>query len=628
MSAPDRASDARRRLPAHAPGGDGRGSWRETRLFVGAGGLLLLAMTLPAFRTFFFAENFEYLGLYQTRCGDFWRALLGPTNRIFFRPVFFASSLPWYYVLPLEPWAYHLRNFAFSVVNLLLLHRVLLGLVASRRARAAAFFLFALSKVHLTVVGYINIFDAAVSLMLLLATVLFFLRFAAGRRRLDYSFGLLFCLLSIFAKDYGLAITLVVVALAISYGLSRDDWRGDALWWARRLLPLPLMVLLYLSLRYAAVGPLPTDDPVYSPQLSFEVAAIKLLIFTSTLGNLSFAANGITGASGLGAWLTADAGPLGPWLSRMVRGNIARVSWGDAAQHVALMALLVVTLWRTHRGAGLRLLCPLVWIAAYLGPTLLTRNLQMYYNYEPLAGAAVLLGVCLDGAGRRLLGAWAAALLVVGANGAVSNYASHYGWQYVADSALRARRPVVEAYRGRELESVTFATAERGLWQFALGGEGYPLLPVLTGRPGLEVRFVSREELPALAARADASNPVFDIDQGFAAHPAHAQPSRATARGDRRADLRCEPGITATPNPALVGKEAGATTIRWNVGDGSQGRVTVSRDGGPEVLFAEGSRGSAVAPWLRAGSTYEFRLYRWREPPQLIGAIKVTGGAR
>ena len=37
--------------------------------------------------------------------------------------------------------------------------------------------------------------------------------------------------------------------------------------------------------------------------------------------------------------------------------------------------------------------------------------------------------------------------------------------------------------------------------------------------------------------------------------------------------------LTATPNPVPVGSEAGVTTIRWNTGDGSPGRVYVSHAG-------------------------------------------------
>ena len=584
-------------------------------------------MTYPAFRSFFISENFEYLGQYRAHCSDFWRAIMSPTNHIFFRPVFFASSLPWYYILPLEPWAYHLRNFVFSVFNILLLHRVLVRLVISRYARILALLLFTLSKIHLTNIGYINIFDATISLILLLSTVLFFLRYIAHRRTYDYGFGLLFCFLTTFGKDYGLVVTLVVTALVFSYGIKQSERRADALWWLRRLLPLPCMAILYLGFRYAIVGPLPASDPVYAPEVSLHVTITKLIIFTSTLGNLSLAFNGITGASGLGTWLMMDAGRMGPFLSETVQGTITRISWGDAVQYLTLLAVLFATLLRGRR-AGTALLFPLIWIVVYIGPTLLTRNLQMYYNYEPLAGVAVLLGICLDRADRRLLSVWCLAMVAIGVNGFVSNYTSLYGWQYVSNIAKKAEQPVIEAYRGRPIESFTFVTSEKPLLQFALGSDNYPMLPELMKLPALQVRYVSREELPAQLSHKNSSNLFFDSDNGFAEY-SNEQPFNMTttpgAPTARLPDLPCGVGLRAMPNLVIVTETQGSTTIEWSTGDGSLGRVYVSQDGAPERLFAEGSKSSADANWITNGSTYEFRLYSWGKSPTLIATTTVTG---
>ncbi len=597
-----------------------QGSWGETGLFVLIGGFLLLAMTRPAFNYFFFAENFEYLGQYRTHSNRFWQALLSPTNHIFFRPVFFTSSLPWYYILPLEPWAYHLRNFVFSIINLLLLHRVLARLIASQYARVLAFLFFTLSKIHLTTIGYINIFDSIVSLMLLLATILFFLRYIAERRKFDYLLALLFCFLSIFSKDYGLVIVFVVGALMASYLIHCGFWKTDTLSRMRGLSPLVLMVLIYLALRYAVVGPLPTSDPTYSPQFSYGLSVTKFVIFTSTLGNLSFAINGITGASGLGRWFTMDAGSVGPFLSEAVKGTITRVSWGDAVQYLALVALLFTTLLRGRR-AGKTLLFPLIWIAVYIGPTLLTRNLQMYYNYEPLAGVAVLLGICLDRADRRLLFVWCLAMVAIGVNGLVSNYTSLYGWQYVANIAKKAEHPVLDAHRGEPIESFTFVTSEKPLLQFALGSDNYPMLQELMKLPVLQVRYISREELPAQLSHKNSSNLFFDFDNGFAEY-SNEQPfnmtTTPTARRARLLNVTCGVSLRAIPNPGIVTEMHGSTTIEWSTGDGSLGRVYVSKDGGPERLFAEGSKSSADANWITNGSTYEFRLYSWRSSPTLI----------
>ncbi len=581
-------------------------------MFVLAGGLLLFVMTLPAFHTFFVAENFEYLGQYLTHDSNFWQAVMSPTNRIFFRPVFFITGLPWYYVLPLEPWAYHLRNFAFSIINLLLLHRVLIRIVKTRRARALALLFFALSKVHLTTIGYINIFDAIVTLMLLLLTTLFFLRYIARRRAVDYGLGLLFCSLSVFTKDYGLVIVFAVAALIACYGVKYDKWRTEIVWWGLRLSPLLLVVAVYLCLRYTVVGSLPSSDPIYSPQLSFNVTLHKLVILASTIANASFVPGGITGAGGLGSLFTTTL-----W------GNAARVNWGDVALCVALTALFVVTLVR-GRHAGRALLFPLVVMTVYFAPTLLTRNIQMYYHYEAMAATAIMLGLCLDRAGNRLLNVWSVAIIIIGINGAISNYTSVYGWQFVAGKAQEVRIPIVERYRGRSIESLTFLTSERSLWQFALGSEAYPLLPTLMDLPELKINYISHRELPTRRTLTDDANLLFDIDDGFAERTARQIPT-AALEGDL-SHTQSGGNITAYPNPVRAETSPGTTTITWSTKLASSSQVYVSENNGAEKLFAqnlEGRDGSAEAPWISKGKTYEFRLYEGTERKNLLGTVKV-----
>ena len=67
------------------------------------------------------------------------------------------------------------------------------------------------------------------------------------------------------------------------------------------------------------------------------------------------------------------------------------------------------------------------------------------------------------------------------------------------------------------------------------------------------------------------------------------------------------------------------TTITWNTGDGTTGQVYVSEDGAPETLFTAGPPGSAPAPWIRAGKTFEFRLYAGTEHAKVLAKTQVTG---
>jgi predicted small lipoprotein YifL len=83
--------------------------------------------------------------------------------------------------------------------------------------------------------------------------------------------------------------------------------------------------------------------------------------------------------------------------------------------------------------------------------------------------------------------------------------------------------------------------------------------------------------------------------------------------------------VTASPNPVAITEGPGTTTITWNTGDGTTGQVYVSEDGAPETLFATGSTGSAPAPWIQKGKTFEFRLYAGTEHTKLLSKTQVTG---
>jgi len=82
--------------------------------------------------------------------------------------------------------------------------------------------------------------------------------------------------------------------------------------------------------------------------------------------------------------------------------------------------------------------------------------------------------------------------------------------------------------------------------------------------------------------------------------------------------------ISATPNPVPAGGGIGTTAISWTTGDGSDGQVYVSADGQPEQIFATAPQGSADAPWIEAGKSYEFRLYGAGHA-KLLGKVVVTG---
>ncbi len=498
----------------------------ETVAVTIASGALIAIAAWPAFHAYFFGEAFLYLGQYWAAHERFWRALFSPSDLIFFKPVCFAASLPWYFLLPVDqPWPFHVRNYLFTVGNVALLHRVALRLVTSRTARALAIGLFAASKVHLTTIGYLMIFDSIVMLMCVLATALFTLRWRASGSAWDRRAALACCALATFTKDYGVAAVAIVVAVVATTNLDphRDDAVETRQAWVRWGMPLAVLVLAKIALRWTVVGSLPWDNPWYAPRLSIGEAGRKLLMLGSAGTNLSFARHERTGASGVGTVIAAAT----RWTAPAI-GTLDAADWIDAAAAVALVAL-VATTWRTTRLRARTVLVPAVWIAVFTAPTFLVGNLQVYYAYEPLAGAALLLGVVLARAEPRLVRAWIVAVAIVAVAGVASNRAATYDWQYAARGAETIRAPVLDAYADVSIDAVTFVTTRPEFWRWTLTADNKaPMVQALMRRPALKVWVAAPGEPTLIVGRAL----VIDADAG---HTRISGPEPVSRRGSSAA---------------------------------------------------------------------------------------------
>jgi hypothetical protein len=86
------------------------------------------------------------------------------------------------------------------------------------------------------------------------------------------------------------------------------------------------------------------------------------------------------------------------------------------------------------------------------------------------------------------------------------------------------------------------------------------------------------------------------------------------------------PVLTAKPERVTLSDGSGSTEVRWDTGDGSMGFVFVTEDGGKPVLFANGSRGKEVAPWI-GKHTYVFELYGDDQRQTLLAKVTVFGSA-
>jgi hypothetical protein len=63
--------------------------------------------------------------------------------------------------------------------------------------------------------------------------------------------------------------------------------------------------------------------------------------------------------------------------------------------------------------------------------------------------------------------------------------------------------------------------------------------------------------------------------------------------------------------------------VSWSTGNGSPGEVTVSVNGGKEVLYSASAEGSSTAPWIAVEQAYVFRLYSQGVQRRLLAELKV-----
>src|SRR6266496_3521622 len=86
------------------------------------------------------------------------------------------------------------------------------------------------------------------------------------------------------------------------------------------------------------------------------------------------------------------------------------------------------------------------------------------------------------------------------------------------------------------------------------------------------------------------------------------------------------PVITATPEHVTLTNGNGSTEVNWDTGNGSMGFVFVTEDAGKPVLFASGSRGNQVVPWI-GKHDYVFELYGDDQRQTLLAKVTVFGSA-
>ena len=100
--------------------------------------------------------------------------------------------------------------------------------------------------------------------------------------------------------------------------------------------------------------------------------------------------------------------------------------------------------------------------------------------------------------------------------------------------------------------------------------------------------------------------------------------SQESASGSNSQRVSRAPFITANPDRVTVTGGGGSTDIKWDTGNGSPGFVFVTEDGQKPVVFAKGSQGSRVAPWI-GRHHYAFELYGDNQRRALLARVAVSG---
>jgi hypothetical protein len=102
--------------------------------------------------------------------------------------------------------------------------------------------------------------------------------------------------------------------------------------------------------------------------------------------------------------------------------------------------------------------------------------------------------------------------------------------------------------------------------------------------------------------------------------------SQESASGSNSERVSRAPLITANPDRVTVTGGSGSTNIEWDTGNGSPGFVFVTEDGQKPVLFAKGSQGSRIAPWI-GRRDYVFALYGDNQRRGLLARVTVSGSS-
>ncbi len=462
---------------------------RERQIFISGAAVLVLIVSFPAFSGFFFAEDFTYLGLYRSAGNHFWQGIFTPIGGTFIRPAMAAWYLLFNTFLPVIPLAHHIRNWLMTIVAAALLYELMRRLVPDPLARAVGLSIFAISKVHLTTIGYINCNDSIMSLIQTEAAVYFLIVHFQTRRVLFLYLCYAAYTLEVFSRDYGAVIGAIMAAVIF---LQAAAERLRLRWVTAQLVPFIGISLLYVLIRVAILGnPFASHSSGSAYHLGFNwlPIAYRIWLFGGNIFNVSLSEIQVTGSGSFATLLHIVA----PGVVRSTRPLDIAFVFAAAA---LLAGSLAVAVWRDKR-----LWLPVVWIAVFIAPTFLIQNIQIYYILEPVGGLALLVSMIFGNlsnlAWKNL---WIALLAAMAVNSAIeSRFVNVYSWRFCANAAQRAYVEAIRPHLGQHLRSWTLMVPDArqmDFWSYTLtANDSCPMIPALLRQPGLQAKVVLQREL-------------------------------------------------------------------------------------------------------------------------------------
>jgi fucose 4-O-acetylase-like acetyltransferase len=435
----------------YSPPSKSKPAYLETFLVVAVLGLIIFIVNKQAFDGFFLGEDFNITSLYLFKNKDFFGTIFDAIFGVFFRPASMAWLLITQLILPWNPVIHHLRNYLFTLLNLFLIYRIMIRVTSSKLARMVGISFFALSKVHLSTIGFIAMFEHIITLTHFLFALLFTIRYLQERKKRDYLLALVFFALSVFSRDFSVVLLAVIFVLFFFYAYEKRGspgiWRDVFFKFSAFL----AVAIFYLAMRFWVVGlPKTGSDTTYAINFNLVNMAKYVLLFAGNIMNVSITRT---------------------WFHTIGRGDLSTlffdygyINWAYKLAFLAAGSWLLF--WTVFKGVMRRtwISFSLVWAIIIATPTFLINRPYIHYILEPVAAIALLLALSLDFVAperKKLLRYWLILLVLIGLNAIGHNQnVEVYAWRWAQNALSRINQQIFIPNKGLHTRSLTIVAPD------------------------------------------------------------------------------------------------------------------------------------------------------------------------